>query len=199
MSIDPRSIRANFKIRAPQIRLIAADGRQVGIVTVKEGIQLAQEEGLDLVEISPNTEPPVCRILDLGKYIYTLNKKEKESKKKQKTIDIKEVKVTFKIGEHDYQTKLRNARRFLERGDKVKLTMFFRGREISHSHLGQKVIDRFTEDVSDIGFIEKREGFDGRSFHLLYAPGSPSKKPTSTKGNDDENQNENQQSSAKTV
>ena len=130
MSLSPQKVRANERIRSPQIRLIGAAGEQFGIVTPQEGLQRAQEAGLDLVEVAGATVPPVCRIMDLGKYLYTLGKKEKESRKKQKTIDIKEVKMTTKIDEHDYQTKLRNARRFIERGDKVKLVVFFRGREI---------------------------------------------------------------------
>ena len=115
-------IRSNEQIRASEIRLIGADGQQVGVVPTKEGLEQAQAAGLDLVEIAPMVKPPVCRIMDMGKYLYSLSKKEKESRKKQKFVDVKEVKMCAKIAENDYQTKLRNARKFIERGDKVKLT-----------------------------------------------------------------------------
>src|SRR3989338_7958709 len=130
--IDKRFIRRNERIRSPQIRLIGSDGRQIGIVSPQEGVVKAREEGLDLVEISPTAKPPVCRILDFGKYLYTLEKEEKQARKKQHVIQLKEVKVSPKIKEHDYQTKLRSAIKFLERGDKVKMSMYFRGREITH-------------------------------------------------------------------
>lgn len=176
MALDSRSIRANFKIKAPQIRLIGAEGEQVGIIPTKDAIRRAQEEGLDLVEVSPMASPPVCRIMDYGKYIYDLNKKDKESKKKQKNIDVKEVKMSSKIEEHDYQTKLRNAIRFLERGDKVKLTMFFRGREVTHADLGQRIINRFISDISEVGEVERNEGLEGKTIQVYIAPMSLAKK-----------------------
>ncbi|MBN1688496.1 MAG: translation initiation factor IF-3 [Candidatus Omnitrophica bacterium] len=169
-------MRANEGIRVPQIRLISGDGQQVGVVTPREGLRLAQEAGLDLVEVAPEANPPVCRIMDLGKYLYTLSKKEKESRKKQKLIVVKEVKMTPKIEEHDYQTKLRNARKFLERGDKVKLTLFFRGREITHADIGKKLIDRFLEDISDVGTVERNQGLEGNAIHLFLMPQSKPKK-----------------------
>jgi len=138
----------------------------------------AEEAGLDLVEVSPTAKPPVCRILDLGKFIYSLEKKEKEAKKKQKTIDVKEVKFSPKIEEHDYQTKLRNSRKFVERGDKVKLTMFFRGREITHMNLGQKIIDRFIQDISDVADMERNDGLEGNMIHLYFIAKAPVKKTT---------------------
>ena len=169
MSQDPRkSIRANERIRVPQIRLVGAKGEQLGIVPVKEGLRLAQEEGLDLVEVAPNVKPPVCKILDLGKYLYSLGKKEKEARKKQKVIDVKEVKFTSKIEEHDYQTKLRNSKKFLDRGDKVKLTLFFRGREITHMEIGQRIIARFIEDISDVGEVERNDGLEGNAIHVYF-------------------------------
>ena len=136
----------------------------------QEGITKAREEGLDLVEISPTAKPPVCRILDFGKYLYTLEKEEKQARKKQHVIQLKEIKITSKIKEHDYQTKLRSAIKFLERGDKVKLTMFFRGREITHLDLGKKVLNRFTEDINDLGEVEKNSGLEGRMIVILLSP-----------------------------
>ncbi|MBI3316988.1 MAG: translation initiation factor IF-3 [Candidatus Omnitrophica bacterium] len=168
MSTDSRKVRANEQIRSPQIRLINSKGEQIGIVPIKEGLRRAQEEGLDLVEVAAQVRPPVCRILDLGKYLYSLEKKEKEARKKQKVIDVKEVKMTCKIEEHDYQTKLRNARKFIERGDKVKLTLFFRGREITHFDLGERIVSRFSQDISDVAELERNEGLEGNALHLYF-------------------------------
>ena len=176
MSLSPQKVRANERIRSPQIRLIGAAGEQFGIVTPQEGLTRAQEAGLDLVEVAAATTPPVCRIMDLGKYLYTLGKKEKESRKKQKTIDIKEVKMTTKIGEHDYQTKLRNARGFIERGDKVKLVVFFRGREIVYVDKGRKLVARFVEDLADVAMIERNDGLEGKAIMLYLTRTAPVKK-----------------------
>ena len=161
-------VRANEQIRVPQIRLIGFAGEQIGIVPTKEGLRRAQEEGYDLVEVAPLAKPPVCRILDLSKYLYSLSKKEKESRKKQKVIRVKEIKMTSKIEDHDYNTKLRNAKKFLEGGDKVKLTLFFRGREITHADLGQKIIQRFVEDISDCAEIERNDGLEGNAIHVYF-------------------------------
>ncbi len=136
----------------------------------QEGIARAREEGLDLVEISPTAKPPVCRILDFGKYLYTLEKEEKQARKKQHVVQIKEIKVTSKIKEHDYQTKLRSAVKFLERGDKVKLTMMFRGREMAHIELGKIILERFAQDVADIAEVEKNSGLEGRMIVILFTP-----------------------------
>ena len=148
----------------------------MGIVNVDEGIRKAQDEGLDLVEISPTANPPVCRIIDFGKYLYTIEKQEKEAKKKQHVISIKEIKLTSNIEEHDYQTKLRNSRKFLERGDKVKLTLFFRGREITHADLGRKIVDRYVEDISDMAEVERNDGLEGNAIHIYFIP-KPQVKP----------------------
>ena len=176
MSLNAKKVRANEQIRVPQIRLIGSKGEQIGIVPTREGLRRAQEEGLDLVEVSAQSKPPVCRILDVGKYLYSLSKKEKETRKKQKIIDVKEIKMTSKIDEHDYQTKLRNARKFLERGDKVKLSMFFRGREITHADLGERIVQRFIQDLSDVGEVERNDGLEGNAIHLYFIPRPGSKK-----------------------
>ncbi len=176
MSLSPQKVRANERIRSPQIRLIGAAGEQFGIVTPQDGLARAQEAGLDLVEVAGSTVPPVCRIMDLGKYLYTLGKKEKESRKKQKTIDIKEIKMTTKIDENDYQTKLRNSRRFIERGDKVKLVVFFRGREIVYVDKGRKLVARFVQDLADIAMVERNDGLEGKAIMLYLTKIAPVKK-----------------------
>ena len=174
-------IRINEGIRAPQIRLIGAKGEQIGITDVKEGLRLAREEGLDLVEVAPLAKPPVCRILDFGKFLYALSKKEKESRRKHKTIEVKEIKLTSKIDDHDYQTKLNHARKFLEKGNKVKLTLFFRGREITHMDLGEKMIQNFTKDLEAWGALERNDGLEGKAIHLYIAPKAGKKGGSSTK------------------
>ena len=165
---NSHKVRANEQIRVPQIRLIGVKGEQIGIVPTRDALRRAQEEGYDLVEVAPLAKPPVCRILDLSKFLYNLGKKEKEARKKQKVILVKEVKMTSKIDEHDYQTKLRNARKFIERGDKVKLTLFFRGREITHADIGRRIIERFTQDITDIAEVERNDGLEGNAIHLYF-------------------------------
>ena len=144
----------NDDITVESIRLIDADGEQVGVVSVAEGIDLADEAGLDLVEISPNASPPVCKILDYGKYKYEAQKKANEARKKQKTIDVKEVKFRPNTDTHDYDVKMRNVLRFLEGGDKVKVTLRFRGREMAHQNLGRELLERVAEDVKEVGKID---------------------------------------------
>lgn len=161
--------RINNQIRSEKIRLVGADGEMIGVVTVREGIVLAEEAGLDLVEVSPNADPPVCKILDHGKYKYELQKKAAEARKKQKTIDTKEVKVRPGIEKHDYEVKLRNARRFLEEGDKVKFTMRFRGREMAHQQIGMDVLKRIKEELSDIGKVDMEPRFEGRQIMMVMS------------------------------
>lgn len=181
-------IRINQGIRAPQIRLIGPKGEQIGIVDVQEGIKRAREEGLDLVEVAPLAKPPVCRILDFGKYLYALSKKEKESRRKHKVIEVKEIKLTSRTGEHDYQTKLNHAKRFLERGDRLKLTLFFRGREITHMDIGKKVIGRFISDLAEWGSVERDDGLEGKAIHIYLAPKARGKKGGTNKNAETQNQ-----------
>lgn len=140
-----------------------------GVMSVREGIVLAEEAGLDLVEVSPNADPPVCKILDHGKYKYELQKKAAEARKKQKTVDTKEIKIRPGIEKHDYDVKIRNARRFLEEGDKVKFTMRFRGREMAHQQIGMDVLKRIKEELADVGKIDLDARFEGRQILMVLS------------------------------
>ena len=196
MNLSASLPRVNQGIRVPQIRLIGAKGEQIGIVEAAEGLRRAREEGLDLVEVAPLAKPPVCRILDYGKFLYALSKKEKEARRKHKTIEIKEVKLTSKIGEHDYQTKLRNGRRFLEKGDRVKLTLFFRGREITHLEIGLKMIERFTQDLADWAVVERNTGLEGKAIQVYFAPKAGGKKSAPARPAEAPGQNEKGQTNS---
>ncbi len=162
--------RVNELIDAPEIRVVDADGEMVGIISVEEGIELAYEAGLDLVEISPNAEPPVCKVLDYGKFKYEEQKRKNEARKKQKTIDVKEIKMRPGIDEHDYQVKLRSMLRFLEDGDKVKVTIRFRGRELVHNELGMKVLDRVRDETEELAKVEAFPRLEGRMMTMVLAP-----------------------------
>jgi translation initiation factor IF-3 len=162
--------RVNEEITAQTIRLIDAEGEQVGVVSRSDALDRAFSAGLDLVEISPNAEPPVCKILDYGKFKYELQKKRAEAKKKQKVIEIKEVKVRPGIDENDYQIKMRNVKRFIGEGHKVKVTLRYRGRELAHQDLGVKVLDRIREEVSEIAKVEQFPKMEGRQMIMVIAP-----------------------------
>ncbi len=162
--------RINDRIRAPEIRLIGADGENVGVVTPSRAMDLAAEAGLDLVEISPNATPPVCKIMDFGKFKYEQQKRESEARKKQKTIEVKEVKFRPNTDTHDYEVKMRNVFRFLENGDKVKVTLRFRGREMAHQNLGRELLERVAEDVKEIGKIENMPKMEGRQMVMMIGP-----------------------------
>lgn len=165
-----KNVRVNEQIRISPIRLIDADGGQVGIVPIEEARQLARERELDLVEVAATARPPVCRIMDYGKYRYRENKKAKEAKKKQHVIQMKELKLRSKIDEHDLQFKLRHVRRFLEKHSKVKLTMVFRGREVVHKELGEQVLHRVLNEVTDIALIEGQIKMEGRNMIMILTP-----------------------------
>ena len=156
-----------------EVRLIDIDGAQVGIVPTEEALRLAQDRGVDLVEVAPMAKPPVCRVMDFGKFLYQQKKKAQESKKKQKTFQVKEVKFRPKIDDHDYAFKLRNMIRFLEHGDKVKATVQFRGRERSRTDLGVKLLERVKGDVGEVGAPEGRPEMSGARMHVIFAPVKP--------------------------
>ncbi|WP_044028454.1 translation initiation factor IF-3 [Dinoroseobacter shibae] len=162
--------RVNGRIRAPEIRLIDADGENAGVVTPREAMRMAEEAGLDLVEISPNANPPVCKIMDFGKFKYEQQKRESEARKKQKTIDVKEVKFRPNTDTHDYQVKMRNVFKFLEGGDKVKVTLRFRGREMAHQNLGRELLERVAEDTKEIGKVENMPKMEGRQMVMMIGP-----------------------------
>ncbi|HEY1723499.1 MAG TPA: translation initiation factor IF-3 [Magnetospirillaceae bacterium] len=160
----------NTEIDVKSIRLIDADGEMVGVVSIREGLDMAAEVGLDLVEVSPTADPPVCKILDFGKYKYEIQKKKNEARKKQKVIDIKEIKLRPNIDDNDYNIKMRNMRKFLEEGDKVKITLRFRGREMAHQDLGIKVLDRVREGLDDLAKVEQFPKMEGRQMVMVMAP-----------------------------
>ncbi|MFC6687286.1 translation initiation factor IF-3 [Jhaorihella thermophila] len=162
--------RVNEKIRAPEIRLIGADGENLGVMPPSQALELADEAGLDLVEISPNANPPVCKIMDFGKFKYEQQKREAEARKKQKTIEVKEVKFRPNTDTHDYQVKMRNVFKFLENGDKVKVTLRFRGREMAHQNLGRELLERVAEDVKEIGRVENMPKMEGRQMIMMIGP-----------------------------
>jgi translation initiation factor IF-3 len=159
----------NEEINAPEIRLIGKDGEQIGIVSVQKALALAGENELDLVEIVPNAEPPVCRIMDFGKFQFELNKKRHAARKKQKQIQIKEVKFRPGTEDGDYQVKMRNITRFLENGDKVKVTLRFRGREMAHQELGAKMLERIEQDLTALGTVEQFPKLEGRQMVMVIA------------------------------
>ena len=147
-----------------------ADGELVGVVSKEEGLEIALDAGLDLVEISPNADPPVCKVLDYGKYKYEAQKKANEARKKQKVIEVKEIKMRPGIDEHDYQVKMRSVQRFIGDGDKVKMTIRFRGREMAHQELGKKVLDRVRDDVDEVAKVEQFPKSEGRLMTMVIAP-----------------------------
>ena len=167
---DQDGPRVNTEIDARTIRLIDADGEMVGVVTLREGLEMAAEVGLDLVEVSPNAEPPVCKILDFGKFKYEAQKKKNEARKKQKVIEVKEVKLRPNIDDNDYDVKMRAMRKFITEGDKVKITLRFRGREMAHQHLGMQLLDRVREQLDDLAKVESLPRMEGRQMVMIVAP-----------------------------
>ena len=168
--INKGQIEINSAIRDKEVRLIDVDGTMIGIVSAKEAQKIANERELDLVKISPNANPPVCKIMDYGKYLYEKNKKEKEARKKQTIIEVKEIRLSAKIEEHDFGFKVKNAIRFLQDGDKVKVTVRFRGREIAYSDLGRDVLQRFADAVKEHGKVEKPPVMEGRTMSMIIVP-----------------------------
>ena len=166
----PKGPKANERIRALHVQVIGSDGKNLGTLATQEAISMAKEEGLDLIEISPNANPPVCKIIDIGKYKYDQQKKAHKAKKKQKVMNLKEIKLRPVTEIHDYNFKIKNAQKFLTKGDKVKFTVQFRGREMQHTNLGYELMQRITDDTASLGKIEVKPKFEGRQIIMIIQP-----------------------------
>lgn len=166
----PVQTRVNERIRIREVRLIDDQGNQVGIIPTREALEMARERGLDLVEVAPNAVPPVCRLMDYGKFRYEQSRKERESRKSQHVTRVKEVRIEPKIGDHDLETKGRQAARFLEAGDKVKISVLFRGRSITHPELGRELLDQLQEQLKEYGTVEQTPRMEGRTMTMYLAP-----------------------------
>tara|TARA_S200000501_G_scaffold312144_1_gene303080 strand:+ start:217 stop:762 length:546 start_codon:yes stop_codon:yes gene_type:complete len=166
----PHGPRANEKIRALDVQVIGSDGGNLGILQLSKAIEIAKKEGLDLIEISPNANPPVCKIMDMGKYKYDLQKKANLAKKKQKVVSLKEIKLRPGTETHDYNFKIKNAKKFITKGDKVKFTVKFRGREMQHTELGKELMNRIIEETKDVAKVESQPKFEGRQMVMIIQP-----------------------------
>ncbi len=166
----PQGPKANERIKALDVQVIGSEGNNLGVMQLKQAIQLARDEGLDLIEISPNANPPVCKIMDMGKYKYDLQKKANQAKKKQKIVSLKEIKLRPGTEKHDYNFKIKNAKKFITKGDKVKFTVKFKGREMQHVELGKDLMKRIIEDTKDIGKVETHPKFEGRQMIMIIQP-----------------------------
>ena len=160
----------NDGIRAREVRLISSNGDQLGVKSKREALQIAEQENLDLVLVAPKAKPPVAKVMDYGKYRFELQKKQREARKKQKTVNVKEVRLSPTIDTNDFNTKMKNARKFLAKGDKVKVSIRFRGRAITHKDIGREVLSRFAEETKDVASVESKAKMDGRSMFLMLAP-----------------------------
>ncbi|MDD2574796.1 MAG: translation initiation factor IF-3 [Firmicutes bacterium] len=165
-----KELQVNEQIRDREVRLIDSNGDQLGILSAREAQKLAYDRQLDLVKVAPNARPPVCRIMDYGKYKYETNKKEKEAKKNQKVISIKEVRLSPTIEKHDLDVKRRNAEKFLKSGDKVKVSIRFRGRQLSHTGIGRTIMDKFAGDLEEVAVVEKRPKLEGKNMIMIMSP-----------------------------
>ena len=165
-----RGPKSNNRINSPEVQVIASSGENLGILNTNEAISMAKEEGLDLIEIAPNAKPPVCKIIDIGKYKYDAQKKANQAKKKQKKIEVKEIKLRPVTETHDYQFKIRNAQKFISKGDKVKFTIRFKGRELQHSHLGKELMEKIKVDMQEVGKVELDPRFDGKLITMVIQP-----------------------------
>ena len=165
-----RGPKSNNRITSPEVQVISSDGGNLGTLNTNEAIRKAKDLGLDLIEISPNANPPVCKIMDMGKYKYDAQKKANKAKKKQKKIELKEIKLRPVTEVHDYKFKLKNAQKFLSKGDKVKFTIKFKGRELQHSHLGNELMDKIKQDMQEIGKVELQPKFDGKQMIMVIQP-----------------------------
>ncbi len=172
MIFTSKKVRVNInnRIRASQVRLIDAEGKQLGVVPIGEALDMARDAQLDLVEVAPNVKPPVCKVMDYSRFKYEQEKRERETKKKQHTVHLKEIKMSSKIQEHDYQTKLNHLRKFLERKDRAKVTMFFRGREMAHVDLGKQILERLKNDLAEIAEPEGMPKKEGKLLIMKFIP-----------------------------
>jgi len=168
--IANKELQANEEIREKEVRVVTVDGEQLGVMSSADAYELAQKKGLDLVNIAPTAKPPVCKIMDLGKYRFELQKREKENKKNQKVINIKEIQLSPSIDTNDLNTKCRNASKFLSKGDKVKVTVRFRGRELTHAEIGEVLLKRFAEEVKEFGTIDRPAKLEGRNMTMFLTP-----------------------------
>ena len=166
----PQGPKANERIRAIDVQVIGSDGGNIGTLPLNKAIEIAKQEGLDLIEISPNANPPVCKIMDMGKYKYDLQKKANVAKKKQKTVALKEIKLRPGTDTHDYNFKIKNAKKFIIKGDKVKFTVKFKGREMQHTELGKELMSKIIEETKDIAKVESRPKFEGRQMVMIIQP-----------------------------
>ena len=166
----PQGPRANERIRALDVQVIGSEGSNLGVMPLKKAIELARQEEIDLIENSPNTNPPVCKIMDMGKYKYDLQKKANQTKKKQKIVSLKEIKLRPGTETHDYNFKIKNAKKFINKGDKVKFTVKFKGREMQHTDLGNKLMDRIISDTSAVGKVEVNPKFEGKQIIMIIQP-----------------------------
>jgi translation initiation factor IF-3 len=165
-----RGPKSNNRINSPEVQVISSSGENLGVLNTNEAIAMAKEEGLDLIEISPNANPPVCKIIDMGKYKYDAQKKANKAKKKQKKIELKEIKLRPVTEIHDYKFKIKNAKKFILKGDKVKFTIRFKGRELQHSHLGNELMNKIKDDMQNIGKVELDPKFDGKQMIMVIQP-----------------------------
>ena len=165
-----RGPRSNNRISSPEVQVIGSDGENLGILNTNKAISIAKDQGLDLIEISPNAKPPVCKIIDIGKFKYDAQKKANIAKKKQKIVALKEIKMRPVTETHDYDFKVKNAKKFIGKGDKVKFTIRFKGRELQHSHLGRELMDKIKSDMQDIGKVELHPKFDGKQMIMVIQP-----------------------------
>ena len=166
----PKGPRSNYRITSSEVQVITNDGENLGVLNLNEAISKASDEGLDLIEIAPNAKPPVCKIMDMGKFKYDAQKKANKAKKKQKKIDLKEIKLRPVTEVHDYSFKIKNAQKFLSKGDKVKFTIRFKGRELQHKHLGNELMEKIKADILSLGKIELHPKFDGKQMIMVIQP-----------------------------
>ena len=198
-AISRETLRINEEIRIREVRVTGANGEQLGIMQTKDALKLAEDQHLDLVEVAPKARPPVCRIMDFGKYRYEQQKRDKEARKKQKVITIKEVKLRPNIEQHDFDVKLKNAQRFIEEGNKVKVTVMFRGRELSHPELGTVILNKMSEALGDTVSVERTAKLEGKNMTMILSPKMQKAKKSSIKGGKESAENKDTSSDSQTL